>query len=117
MKAWRQYKQMLAQIEQAKEMRADPDLADIAEEELRELLPREEAERIRKEILHVTPEKLEKEADAGKIFLMQPSVPIQVGRTEGDPQKLQETYDLGRFDAEQRIEEMKRFLAGAKETL
>ncbi|MBQ4148367.1 MAG: patatin family protein [Clostridium sp.] len=62
-------------------------------------------------------EKLEKEADAGKIFLMQPSVPIQVGRTEGDPQKLQETYDLGRFDAEQRIEEMKRFLAGAKETL
>ena len=46
-KAWREYKQMLGQIEQAKEMRADPDLADMAEEELKELLPREEEERNR----------------------------------------------------------------------
>ena len=46
-KAWREYRQMLAQIEQAKEMRADPDLADMAEEELKELLPREEEERNR----------------------------------------------------------------------
>ncbi len=37
--AWRQYKSLLAQIEQAKEMRADPDLAEMAEEELKELLP------------------------------------------------------------------------------
>ena len=43
--AWRQYKNLLAQIEQAKEMRADPDLAEMAEEELKELLPREEEER------------------------------------------------------------------------
>ncbi|HAE81465.1 MAG TPA: patatin family protein [Lachnoclostridium sp.] len=61
--------------------------------------------------------KLEEEAEQGKLFLLQPSLPIRVGRTEGDPEKLQEAYDLGRFDAEQRIEEMKRFLAGAKETL
>ena len=43
--AWRQYKNLLAQIGQAKEMRADPDLAEMAEEELKELLPREEEER------------------------------------------------------------------------
>ncbi len=43
--AWKQYKQLLSQIEQAKEMRADPDMSDMAEEELRELLPREEKER------------------------------------------------------------------------
>ncbi len=43
--AWRQYRQLLSEIEQAKEMRADPDMGDMAEEELKELLPREEQER------------------------------------------------------------------------
>ncbi len=43
--AWRRYQQLLSEIEQAKEMRADPDMGDMAEEELRELLPREEKER------------------------------------------------------------------------
>ena len=43
--AWRQYRNLMAQIEQAKEMQADPDLAEMAEEELKELLPREEEER------------------------------------------------------------------------
>ena len=43
--AWRQYRQLLSEIEQAKEMRADPDMGGMAEEELKELLPREEQER------------------------------------------------------------------------
>ena len=43
--AWRQYRQLLSEIEQAKEMRTDPDMGDMAEEELKELLPREEQER------------------------------------------------------------------------
>ena len=43
--AWRQYRQLLSEIEQAKEMRADPDMADMAEEELKDLLPREEREK------------------------------------------------------------------------
>ena len=45
--AWRQYRQLLSEIEQAREMRADPDMGDMAEEELKELLPREEEERQR----------------------------------------------------------------------
>ena len=45
--AWRQYRQLLSEIEQAKEMRSDPDMGDMAEEELKELLPREEQERER----------------------------------------------------------------------
>ena len=45
--AWRQYRQLLSAIEQAKEMQHDPDLADMADEELKELLPREEKERER----------------------------------------------------------------------
>ena len=43
--AWRQYRQLLSKISQAKEMRNDPDLSDMAEEELKTLLPREEQER------------------------------------------------------------------------
>lgn len=43
--AYRQYKQLTAQIAQAKEMRADPDMGEMAEEELRVLLPREEKEK------------------------------------------------------------------------
>jgi len=43
--AYRRYRQLLSQIEQAREMRADPDLKDVAEEELKELLPKEETER------------------------------------------------------------------------
>ena len=43
--AWRSYRQLLSQIAQAREMQNDPDLKDMAEEELRALLPREERER------------------------------------------------------------------------
>jgi len=45
--AWRAFKQLLSAIDQAREMQHDPDLADMADEELKELLPREEAERER----------------------------------------------------------------------
>mgnify|MGYP002868087429 CR=1 FL=1 len=44
--AWRAYRQLLSEIDQAKEMRGDPDLRDMAEEELKALLPREEQERV-----------------------------------------------------------------------
>ena len=43
--AWREYRRLLSQIDQAREMRADPDLNDIAEDELKALLPQEEAAR------------------------------------------------------------------------
>ena len=33
--AWRQYRQLLSEISQAKEMRNDPDLSDMAEEDLK----------------------------------------------------------------------------------
>ena len=43
--AWREYRQLLSQISQAREMREEPDLRDIAEEELKTLLPQEEQQR------------------------------------------------------------------------
>lgn len=43
--AFRAYRQLQSQIAQAREMREDPDLKDMAEEELRSLLPQEERDR------------------------------------------------------------------------
>ena len=43
--AWREYRRLLSRIDQAKEMRADPDLREMAEEELKALQPREEQAR------------------------------------------------------------------------
>ena len=45
--AWRAYRQLQREIAQAREMRDDPDLSDVAEAELKALLPREEQERNR----------------------------------------------------------------------
>lgn len=50
---------------------------------------------------------LEKE---GKVFVIRPSEPINIGWIEKNPQKLQMVYDLGRKDSEAVIENMKRFL-------
>ena len=41
--AWQRYQTLLAHLAQAQEMRADPDLADMAQEELDALLPRKAA--------------------------------------------------------------------------
>ena len=42
MEAWKRYQQLEESIQQAKDMRTDPDLGDMAEEELKELLPLKE---------------------------------------------------------------------------
>ena len=41
--AWQRYQELLGHISQAREMLADPDLADMAQEELNELLPQQSA--------------------------------------------------------------------------
>lgn len=51
----------------------------------------------------------------GKALLIRPSKPLTISRTETDPKKLKETYDLGRRDAMERLEEIRAFLAKAKE--
>ena len=43
--AWRAYRQLLREIDGAKDMLKDPEMAEIAQEELKSLLPREEKER------------------------------------------------------------------------
>ena len=47
---------------------------------------------------------------AGKVFVLRPEAPLDLSRTERDPEKLQRAYDHGRAVAEKRMAALKEFL-------
>ncbi len=57
-------------------------------------------------------ESLEKKGEA---LIIRPSEPITMSRTETDPVKLKEVYDLGRRDALKQLDAVRAFLKKAKE--
>ena len=52
-------------------------------------------------------EQLERE---GKVFVIRPSKPISCAMIEKDPNHLQEIYDIGRRDALNNLEDLKKYL-------
>ena len=52
----------------------------------------------------------ERLAREGSAFLIRPSAPLEIGRLESDPEKVQQVYDLGRADAEAAMEKLKAWL-------
>lgn len=46
----------------------------------------------------------------GEIFVIRPSVELTIGRMEHDPARIQETYEIGRRDAERKAEALIRWL-------
>lgn len=68
-----------------------------------------------------TREKISRLEKEGKLFVIRPSVELAIGRMESDPEKLQMVYDIGRKDAESRLEAMLAWRDGeeaaAKRTL
>lgn len=55
-------------------------------------------------------EKLKKWEDEGKAFVIRPSEPITISRTERDSEKLQAVYELGIRDAKANMAKLKAFL-------
>lgn len=49
--------------------------------------------------------------ERGQAFVLRPSEPLNIGRTEKDPEKLKQVYQAGREDALEHLQEMKDFLA------
>lgn len=47
---------------------------------------------------------------AGEMLVLRPAQKLPVGRTEKDPEKLRQAYEIGRNAALERIDEIKRFL-------
>ena len=55
-------------------------------------------------------EELKEWEKTGKALVLRPSQPIQIGRTEKDPEKLQAVYDLGKADAQRQLPEIQNYL-------
>lgn len=51
---------------------------------------------------------------AGELLVLRPEQPLPVKRTEKDPEKLRQAYEIGRRTAARRIDEIKRYLGGAE---
>ena len=47
---------------------------------------------------------------AEKALVICPEKPLEIGRIEHDPKKIQQTYDLGRRAAEEKLDEIRRFI-------
>lgn len=54
--------------------------------------------------------KIKKLQRSGNAFVIQPSEPLTIGRTEKDPEKLLEVYHLGRKDALAQLDALKDFI-------
>lgn len=48
--------------------------------------------------------------EEGRLFVIRPSRPIEIGTMERDPEKLQEIYDLGVRDAGERMDALKEYI-------
>ena len=46
---------------------------------------------------------------AGEIIVLRPSAPLDISKTEHDPKKINDTYQLGRRAGEDAIEKIKNF--------
>ena len=52
---------------------------------------------------------------SGKVFIIRPSEPITISRTERDPDRLKSVYELGRKDMEMCLEGLEEFLEKEQE--
>ena len=50
--------------------------------------------------------------ERGEIFVIRPSEPIEIGRVESDPEKLQQVYELGLKDGAAAADKLAEFLKG-----
>lgn len=64
----------------------------------------------RYKIYNETIEKIINMEEKNKIFVIRPSETIKIKRIERNPEKLQEMYDLGIKDCNNKIEELKKYL-------
>ena len=64
----------------------------------------------RYEVYNETLHYIEKEEQAGNLFVIRPEVPLQVDRMEKDTAKLQSLYEQGYEDAKRQFADLKAFL-------
>ena len=60
---------------------------------------------------NATLEKIEELEKEGKIFVIRPESPPEIGRLENDPEKIERVYNMGRKNAEECIENLNKWLS------
>lgn len=65
----------------------------------------------RHDVYNKSVELLKQWENEGKVFVIRPSKPIEIGRIETNPDKLQEVYDLGLKDATESLLELKKYIS------
>ena len=64
----------------------------------------------RHEVYNETTVYINEKEEKGELVVIRPSKKLPIGRTESDPQKLKAVYELGRCEAENNIQKIKKFL-------
>ena len=64
----------------------------------------------RHDVYNKSVELLKQWENEGKVFVIRPSKPIEIGRIETNPDKLQEVYDLGLKDATESLLELQKYI-------
>jgi len=64
----------------------------------------------RHEVYNETLEYIKKREAEGRLLVLRPDGKLPVSKVEKDPQKLKAVYEMGRKVAEERIEEIRRFV-------
>lgn len=67
--------------------------------------------KIRHKMYNAQKEYVEQLEENGEILVIRPSRHVDISRTEKNPDKLEEMYQLGRQDAEIRVDEIKHYIA------
>ena len=65
----------------------------------------------RHDVYNRSVELLKQWEDEGKAFVIRPSKPIEIGRIETNPDKLQAVYDLGVKDATECLVELQKYIS------
>ncbi len=66
--------------------------------------------RIRHKVYNQTLDDLKEMEERGEVYIIRPENPIKINRTERNPQKLKELYEVGRKEGEKHLDSMKKFL-------
>lgn len=61
-------------------------------------------------VYNETLEYIEEQERAGNVYVISPEAPLEIGKVEKDPDKLEEIYRIGRMAGLKHVEEIKKFL-------
>ena len=66
---------------------------------------------IRHEVYNSQTERLKTLEKEGRVFVLRPAFPLEIGKTEKDPSRLQAVYDEGRRLALEKLDEIKAYIS------